>query len=68
MASQIFGSVLSAVVFEYYSLTTFYLTMGVFALISGVIFYILKDPIENPLLTESEVSTAAIEETETAHS
>jgi MFS family permease len=58
MASQIFGSILSAVVFEYYSLTTFYITMGAFALLSGFIFHILKDPIENPLFTEPEASTA----------
>jgi hypothetical protein len=50
MASQIFGSVLSAIVFEYYSLTTFYMMMTVFACISGFTFYILKDPITNTLI------------------
>lgn len=45
MASQIFGNVLSAIVFESYDLTTFYLLMSMFAIVSGVSFYFLKDPI-----------------------
>ena len=61
MASQIFGSVLSALVFKYFSLSTFYVTMTVFSMISGVIFYFLKDPIR-PLLADGEVTSTAIGE------
>jgi hypothetical protein len=45
MASQIFGNIFSAVVFLQYDLSTFYILMSIFALISGVLFYFLKDPI-----------------------
>jgi hypothetical protein len=61
MASQIFGSILAALVFKYFSLSTFYVTMTVFSMISGVIFYYLKDPIR-PLLAEGEVTSTAIGE------
>jgi MFS family permease len=61
MASQIFGSILAAIVFEYFSLTTFYVIMTVFSMISGVIFYYLKDPIR-PLLADGEASSTAIGE------
>ena len=61
MASQIFGSVLAALVFKYFSLSTFYVTMTVFSLISGVIFYFLKDPIR-PLLADGEASSTGLGE------
>ena len=61
MASQIFGSVLAALVFKYFSLSTFYVTMTVFSMISGVIFYFLKDP-KRPLLADEDVASTAVGE------
>ena len=61
MASQIFGSILAAIVFEYFSLSTFYVTMTMFTMISGVIFYFVKDPIR-PLLADGEANSTAIGE------
>lgn len=39
--------------------------MSVFSLISALIFYKLKDPLDNPLLSDSDISTG-LDETESS--
>jgi MFS family permease len=45
MASQVFGSLFAALVLQSFDLKIFYLVMSLVAVLSGVIFYFLKQPI-----------------------
>jgi len=56
MASQVFGSLLAAVVLQHSDLITFYLLMAVVAGASVVVFYFLKDP--HPFEVKPQILTS----------
>lgn len=54
MASQIVGSLLAAIVLQSYDLITFYLIMACIAVISGVIFFFLRNPVPTSSIIKNE--------------
>lgn len=62
MASQVFGSLLAAIVLESYNLITFYLVMACLAAVSGVIFFFLKEPLLTHSTPVTQLNTTRYEE------
>lgn len=53
MASFVVGNLVAAFIFEAYDLVTFYLLMGIFSLVSALMFAFLRKPIK--VLTAQEL-------------